>query len=228
MVIGVVSKGFNLQADIDKAVEKYSLLNRVYSVSDGIIHLVGEIEVVDHADVFIDIFEVEIYYPKEFPKRFPMVFETGGKIPREPEKRHVMPRNYNLCLAVELEEILVCKHGITTLWFLNNIVVPRLAEEYRVSRGEKYQREYSHHDLDGTWEFLMKELGTKDARIVLTLIEAMALRQLPRADKLCLCSSGKLYKYCHRPKVVQLQNLGGELLNKIYRALSEQPYKGIN
>lgn len=213
---------YNLEKDINNVLSKYSLL-KYNSISQKVY---GEIEILGESGKFIDIFNVQIILPSHFPKCFPKVIETEQKIPRK-IIRHVMPKTNHLCLAVQFEEILLCSKGITLLWFIDKVLVPRLAEEFRVNNGEKYQKEYSH-DFGGTWEFLMKKLDLKTPDLVLKFIEALANKKKPNGNSLCLCGSKELYRLCHKKQVLNILQLNNKLLKLLYTQLLNNPYKGIN
>ena len=149
----------NFEKDINIVLQKFPLL-KYYDTENT---LRGEIELLTESGKYIDIFSVEIIIEKCFPNCFPKVLEIGGKIPRE-VARHIMPKTNYLCLAVEIEEIFLCKNGITLIWFIDKVLVPRLCEEFRVNNGQKYQKEYSH-DFGGTWEFLFKKLNIDNPEI---------------------------------------------------------------
>ena len=213
---------YSWNKDLNKVLNKYNLLK--YDSNSRCLR--GEIELVSDSGNYIDIFNVEIFIPEDFPKSFPKVVETGEKIPRI-VARHVMPKFNYLCLAVDIEEILICKQGITLLWFCDKVLVPRLCEEFRVNNGEKYQKEYSH-DFVGTWEFLMKHLKLKNEKLVLKFIKAMANKKMPKGDKPCLCDSGSEYRLCHKKAVLSLQHLNNKNINILRDLLLKQPYNGTN
>ena len=213
---------YSFNKDIETVLKKYTLLeyNRYTRI------LTGEIELFSESGGYIDIFEVEIKIPDCFPRCFPKVTEIGGKIPRT-VTRHVMPDSNYLCLAVWVEELLICKNGITLQWFIDKVLVPRLCEEYRVNNGERYQQEYSH-DLGGTWEFLMKKLELNNPETVLNFLETLANKKRPNGNSLCLCRSGKSYSQCHKKQMKSIQHMTIEQLTKLYELLKHNPYKGPN
>lgn len=214
---------YNRKQDINEVLSKYYLL-KYDSLNNK---LLGEIELISEiTGKYIDIFSVEILIPDGFPKCFPKVIETEEKIPRS-VSRHVMPNTNYLCLAVDIEEILLCKQGISLLWFLDKVLTPRLCEEFRVNNGEKYQKEYSH-DSGATWEFLKKHLELSNMDLVLKFSKALANKKTPSGNSPCLCDSGLEYRLCHKRKVLSLQHMKNETLKKIYNRLLNNPYKGVN
>jgi len=212
---------YNLDYDIKEVLSNYELLK--YNSNSK--KFSGEIEVIK-GGLFIDIFSIEIIIPNCFPRCFPKVIEIGNKIPRK-VARHVIPKTNHLCLAVEIEEFLLCQGGITMKWFIDKVLVPRLCEEYRVINGEKYQKEYSH-DFGGTWEYLMKVLNVNEPEIVMKFIKALADKKRPTGNSLCLCESNKPFRLCHKSNISTLQHLGINRLKSLYKSLIEKPYKGIN
>jgi hypothetical protein len=213
---------YYLDKDITEVLSKYKLLK--YTPYNNC--LSGDIELLSDTGKYIDIFNLEIFIPDDFPKSFPKVIETEEKIPRI-VSRHIIPKDNTLCLVVQIEELLICQNGITLLWFIDNVLIPRLCEEFRVNNGEKYQKEYSH-DFGGTWEFLMKKLEVENPELVLKFIEALANKKKPKGNALCLCGSGNSYRLCHKKSVVSLQHLNNKILKILLDLLLKQPYKGVN
>jgi hypothetical protein len=213
---------YDIKVDIKTILSDYPLLK--YDINNNVIF--GEIELESDEGIFIDIFNIDIIIPPCFPKCFPYVIENESKIPRT-VKRHVMPETNHLCLAVKTEESLLCKSGITLVWFFDKILIPRLCEEYRVSKGENYQNEYSH-DFGGTWEYLMKFFKTESTELVLKFIHVLAEKKKPKGDKLCLCDSGKQFKDCHKKQLVQMLQLKNVEIKELYNVLKNTPYKGVN
>ncbi len=218
---------YDKNKDLEKVLKKYTLLKHQVDHLNTTESLFGEIELVDEqTKTYIDTFAVEIIIPRNFPFSFPLVIEKEEKIPRC-TSRHVIPGSNTLCLALKLEERLLCLHGITLLWFIDHVLVPRLCEEYRVNRGGKYQKEYSH-EISGTWEYLMKRFETKDQSIIIALIGALAYKKTPKGNQKCLCGSGKFYRECHKPELEKLKHLGNETISKLFEALNKTPYAGVD
>lgn len=195
-----MSKFYDLNNDIETLLLEYPLLS--YSPPNKI---EGTVTLITDDGFPLQNFELQILIPKGFPFTFPLVTETGGFIPRSPE-RHIFPTNNNLCLGV-LEEIFIkCKQGITLIWFMENVLLPRLAEEYLVDKGGKYQREYSH-GVEGVWEFYQGLFKSSDRRLILSLIEmSLGLRTILKNTARCPCGGGKKFTKCHRRSVFELDS----------------------
>jgi len=120
-------KKFDIWKDIKTVTDKFPLLKVDFDT--GRTRFVGEIELLDpHEGTYIDIFKVEIILPELFPYCFPSVIELDGDIPKTIE-RHVIPVSGRLCLAIVFEEFMLCRNGISTLWFIERILIPRLADD---------------------------------------------------------------------------------------------------
>lgn len=206
---------FSLKDDLATAVHHFPLLR--INEFNGELVLSGEIEILHPVeDKLIDTFSVEISFPKKYPFCFPKVKETSMKIERTPD-RHVFTNTNTLCFAVQTEELLTCKSGITLLWFLNNVLVPRLAEEFIVINGGKYAHEYSHGPL-GDIEFYCEKFGIKEHNLVIHYLKLIVQGTLPKHYEKCSCGSGVKFKKCHRILFEDLKSLGDNYLSyEIYR-----------
>ncbi|MBO6516067.1 MAG: SEC-C domain-containing protein [Bacteroidia bacterium] len=209
--------------DVQQAVDAYPGL--IYSEFNGERHLKGSIKVEDvDSGIVVDEFEVDLVFPENYPYCFPKVFEISGKIERI-DDRHVFPADGSLCLGVEPEEILRCKHGITIRYFIDRVLIPRLAEEFIVNNGGDYQREYAH-GIYGLWQFYMKMFESKDRQTILKLLRCMGDQSLPRGHKPCPCGSGKKFKRCHFKNILQfVNNFDSNYLRKQYELLSSSLFK---
>lgn len=214
---------FNIKEDIKAALIKYSGLK----LDDGgeAIIVKGDIDVLDPKTlVSIDTFSVELSYPPCFPYCFPFVIETSNKIPRTLD-RHVFVNDGGiLCLAVKPDEKLQCARGITTLRFLDRVLVPRLAEEYVVNNGGKYEHEYPH-TKNAIWEFYMKLLNVQKPEKILPFFDMLINNNLPKGFWPCTCGSAKKFKQCHLQNVVDIGKLGTPYLKEQYKWLMENQYK---
>jgi hypothetical protein len=186
----------------------------------------GEIEINTKEGDFVEIFELRIEIPKSFPNSFPLVFETGKNIPRI-ITRHVMPKTNNLCLAVTLEERLLCRNGITLTWFFEKVLIPRLFEEFRVNNGLNYQKEYSH-DFGGIWEFLMCEFKTENTDLIIDFVAMISQKKRPKGKSLCPCNSDQAFSNCHKPSFRTFELFGNSIMVNLHNTLIKYPYKGRN
>lgn len=202
--------------DIELALNFYPELE--IKESNGQIEVIGEI-VLEHPGIGeYDRYSVSIFFPKGYPKVFPRVIEGSEKIPRIAD-RHVN-RDNTLCLAVEPEEKLICRNGITFKYFLDKVLIPHLSREtYRQLSGKYEDGEYSH-GIEGLWEFFFTRFETEDKEVVIIELERMLQKnRLPRRNSLCFCDSKIKFKKCHLKKWRDLTPLGDSYLGAILAIL---------
>lgn len=195
--------------DIDLALKFYPELD--LKESNGQIRVAGNI-VLKHPEIGeYDKYSVSIDFPNGYPKQFPRVTEESKRIPRIPD-RHVNTDN-TLCLAVEPEEKLICKNGITFKYFLDKVLVPHLSREtYRSLSGKYEDGEYSH-GVEGLWEFFSYKLKTTDKKAVVDELERMLQRsRWPGRNAQCFCGSEMKFKKCHLKKWREVMVLGDDYL----------------
>ena len=199
--------------DIQSTLKRYPGLK--YTEDNGNPLIYGEVELL-HKELNspIDEFSIEMRFPSQYPYYFPEVIETGGKIERIPQ-RHLFVRNNNeLCLGVPPEIYLRCRNGITIEWFMENVLMPRLAEEYNVNHGGAYLNEYPHNRTEALWRFYSTVLKTNDRDLILLLLDGIISNRLPKGFQPCLCGGNQKFKKCHRNCANELIPLGREYLSE--------------
>ncbi|MBE0662565.1 MAG: SEC-C domain-containing protein [Bacteroidales bacterium] len=165
-----------------------------------------------------DKYSVSIDFPNGYPKQFPRATEKSKKIPRITD-RHVNKDN-TLCLAVEPEEKLICRNGITLKYFLDKVLVPHLSREtYRSLSGKYEDGEYSH-GIVGLWEFFGDKLKTTDKKLIVNEFKIMLQsKRWPERNTPCLCGSKVKFKKCHLKKWKELAVLGDDYMRNILAML---------
>ncbi|AEA44970.1 SEC-C metal-binding domain-containing protein [Fluviicola taffensis] len=194
--------------DIRKAITHFPLLK---IIENGKFLLVeGDIVLSDREYGEVDRYSVSISFLKCYPNCFPKVIETSKKIPRK-DFRHVNPDG-TLCLAVEPEERLISKNGITFKFFLDKVLVPHLSREtFRELNGEYADGEYDHGNA-GIWEFYIKKLDNTDKKQVLLELNEIRTSKWIGRNEPCTCGSNKKFKNCHLNKWEEIKRLGDEYL----------------
>ena len=147
-----------LKKEIARALEYYQGL--ALDTSGILYRVFGSLDILHTDGRIIDTFSIELKYPERFPFCYPSAKETGNRIPPIAD-RHVYTDTKNLCLGTPEDETLKCINGINTRWFIEKILIPRLADEHRVCNGYPYTHEYAHRS-EGRWKFLMKKFEQKD------------------------------------------------------------------
>ena len=157
----------------------------------------GELDLVDEQRNCHDMYSVEIHPVSSYPNRFPLVFEVGGRIPRNIDW-HVFESDGHCCICTYPEEILTCREGITLSTFVENQVTPYFySQTFRRLKGY-FLNERSHGFLGDT-EFFSEVLETKDIRKMTRWLYFILQRKEPdRVAKKCFCGKNVMYRHCHR------------------------------
>lgn len=163
---------------------------------DGKPIVAGELELIDAEGVNHGSYFIEIHAVEEYPYRFPFVFETGGKIPRNIDW-HIFESDGHCCLKNQPEEILLCKAGITLQGFIEKEVKPYFFNQlFREKHG--YFLQERSHGLLGEFEFFFDLFKTKDLLRLYELMSYVVKRLEPGRTENCFCGSKEKYRRCHR------------------------------
>jgi hypothetical protein len=163
---------------------------------DGKPIVAGELELIDAEGVNRGSYFIEIHSVEEYPYRFPFVFETGRRIPRNIDW-HIFEGDGHCCLKNQPEEILLCKAGITLLVFIEKEVKPYFFNQLFREKHGYFLLERSH-GLLGELEFFIDLFKTKDLLTLYELMSFVAKRIEPGRTENCFCGSKEKYRRCHR------------------------------
>ena len=207
---------FNLKTDIEKALRKYpSLMLKVF---DGFPFVQGVFTAYDKTSkTEIEDYDVLIWFAKKYPYAFPLVTETGGKIPKN-LSRHVKGDG-TFCFANWQDELSICKNGITFIWFLDEILNTHLCREYVKEKTTKYPTGERSHGIEGIWEGFYDVLGTTHKPKVLEELELILNHYQIGRNTTCYCNSGKKYKACHEKIECEITRIGKSNATGIFELL---------
>jgi len=152
-------------------------------------------------------FLIEIHYKDGFPYRFPKLFEVGGDIPCGSDWHKYS--DSSCCITVEPDEILKCKIGISLSTFVNNEVIPHLANQLHRKITGKYLNEYSHHK-EGLFEFFSELMKTTNKKLWCEYVLCSFGKKkinIARNEK-CFCGSGIKFKKCHNVIFNKIREIG--------------------
>lgn len=184
------------QEQLNDVLIKYPYLNK--GVTNGVIILRGTIDITDNNGKIWDTYQIEIHPMDEFPYCFPKLFEVGGKIPKNVDW-HVYTADGSCCLTVIQKEIYACVNGITILEFIENWVIPYLANQtYRFKTGNYANGEYAHNGLLATIEFYQELFKTSNIDLIINYIFRIVSISRPNRTELCFCGSKQKFRNCHK------------------------------
>jgi len=158
--------------------------------------LSGIIDLQSEKGSLIDSYLLKIVSIPEYPSRFPHVFETTGRIPKNIDW-HVYPSDGHFCISSIPEEILICRKGINLDDFIEDHIKPFLFnQKYREDNG--FFLKERPHGHEGTIEFFTEIFKTDDLMAIAKSLYFVKQRKEPNRVNLCFCGSGKKYRKCHR------------------------------
>ncbi len=170
----------------------------------------GQLAIVDEEDTLWHTYDVEIHHTENYPKSFPIVYETGGAIQRIADWH--INSDGSCCLDNEFSQQIKCFKGIKLIDFIRNELLPWLANQsYRRVTGNYVNGEQGHGDI-GRIEFFMLELKAPNLKVCVEWMIELAKRQkLPR-QATCFCGSGNKWRHCHKPIFEKLQPISSVAL----------------
>lgn len=195
---------------LDLVIKKYP--NLKITELDGFKFLKGILEIKNDKCETVGNFSIEIKYRKEFPYRFPYLYEVGGDIPNLANWHKY--QDDSCCITVYPDEILKCKDGITLLSFIENYAIPYFANQlYRLQYDKYLNGEYSHGN-NGLIEFYSALFKTTDRLKWREYVNIVSLGKTLKMErnKPCFCGSGLKYKFCHDKIFYNIKRIGVNLI----------------
>ncbi|RYX87682.1 hypothetical protein EON73_00920, partial [bacterium] len=145
----------------------------------GLIYLPGE------EGEICDTYQIRIVPTNEYPNRFPLLFETGGKIPINFDW-HVFETDGHCCILTLPEELLICKNEITLLDYIEKQVKPYLFNQtFRRLHG--YFLKERSHGITGWIEYFSELFQTTNILKIVSWLRFILKGQEPNRVQLCFC-----------------------------------------
>jgi|SRR5690606_32311116 len=206
-------------------IEKHKGLS--YKNDKGIPCLFGSLILTDAYGAIEDTYQIEIKAVPNYPNSFPLVFETGGRIPKNIDW-HIFESTGNCCLASPPEEIICCANGLTLLSFVDNQVKNYFYSQIFRNQNGYFLKERSHGNR-GWIEFFEEIFLTNNIfNIEFGLNQIILGKKIDRVST-CFCGSGKKYRKCHKKSYDILSKLSLDTIKLFLYALKEtREYKIAN
>jgi hypothetical protein len=186
-----------LQKEVEKAYPQLGFLIR-----NGTVFLSGNFLLRDDGKV-VDSFLIEIEFPFNFPKRIPVVYEIGNRIPKIAD-RH-MYRDGRACLYLPFQLSEIFPEGSGLLDFLNGPVLSFfVSQSYYELTGEWPFGEWPHGP-DAIIEYYGSVLGTSNKNLIINYLQVISKKEI-KGHWLCPCGSGKILRDCHYTLVKKLHH----------------------
>lgn len=144
-----------------------------------------------------DFYDISIEL-SPYPEYFPVVYETGERIPKE-ENRHIYSDSGSCCFTTNAKAQILLKTVISSLVdFMKEIVVPYfMNNSYYELNGRYFNEEYSHGPIgvvEGYRDILQISDDLRIAKIMLDYLNNGKLN----VHQNCYCGSGNTLLRCKR------------------------------
>lgn len=160
---------------------------------------------VSGSEKLIASFDIRIELPDNFPVDVPLVFETGGKIPKIPD-RHFNKDGNSACLFVKPQRWEVWPLGSGIGKFISGPVRDFFfSQAYYDLEGKWPYGDWRHGD-DGIIDYFIKRLSVSDKKMLLAVVR-LSLAGIPVRQTKCPCNNAKRFKKCHWSKIQDLKKI---------------------
>ena len=170
---------------------------------EGTLSFVGAFPV-RHEGRDVDRFYLRMVVPLDFPRRWPQVWETAGRIPHTMD-RHVVPNDGDLCVMLPDEAYLTLSPDITLLLqYLDGPVRNYFLGQLCVEQGQPWPWGEHEHGLPAVTKFYGEFLKLDDERAIMAVLYHV-WEGRHKGHWLCPCRSGLIIRKCHGDRMAQLR-----------------------
>lgn len=211
---GLLNNGFKLFKEQAHLLAYQFPELKYFEDGNGIPEVAGSLILSDDQGMVIDTYQIRIVCTPDYPLSFPLVYETGGRIPVNIEW-HVYPEGH-ACICSIPDQIIACNKGITLGDFIDRQVNPYFFNQKHRELHGFFLKERSHGD-QGNIEFFIEIFQTNDLQIIAQKLLYIKSNPEPNRVAACFCGSGKKYRHCHRHVFKLFKHLPGNILELFIR-----------
>lgn len=191
------------EEQVAEAIGKHKELS--FKIEDGVPCVFGSIILTNEDGNVEDTYQIKIKAVTDYPFRFPLLFETGGRIPKNFDW-HIFEGNGNCCIASPPEEFIICSSGLSLISFIENQVKNYFYSQIFRNQNGYFLKERSHGNK-GWIEFFEETFMTTNIfNIEFGLNQILEGKKIDRVS-ICFCGSGKKYRKCHKKSYDVLSKL---------------------
>lgn len=162
----------------------------------------GTLVVPSPTGIVLDRYQISIEIPADFPASLPIVRETGGRIPWDPDF-HV-ETNGIACVMLPDERWRIFPESAPFTDFIDGPVQNFFLGQSLVELGEDWPFDEWEHGERGILEYYKQLFESEDPATVLRYLRMLSKRTLKKHWK-CPCGSGKKVRKCCEPKIKDLR-----------------------
>lgn len=178
---------------------------------EGVPELTGTLPLTDDQGEWVDGYEIKIVSTPDYPLSFPLVFETGGRIPVNIDW-HVYPDGHT-CICTIPEEMIVCGKGINLPIFFNEWIKPYFFNQKHREMHGFFLKERPHGPA-GNIQFFCEIFRTDDLRHIAEMLTYIRLKPEPNRVQDCFCGRREKYRRCHREAFRMFRALSNDKLDQ--------------
>jgi len=146
-------------------------------------------------------FDLRIELSFKFPHDEPKVFETGGRIPRTPE-RHI--NGGGDCCVTVWEDWLARTNDATFAAYLTGPLREYFLGQHVFELTGEWPFDERPHGENGLYEAYAEVLGIRNRKKEVLYHLRLLSKDWPRGHWPCPCGSGKKLRHCHREEMMAL------------------------
>ncbi len=173
---------------------------------------------ITHEGEELDRYAVEIVLLADYPDILPLVFEVGGRVPRDAD-HHINRETGEACLFLPDERWRVCPPGIGFLEFLSGPVRDFFLGQSVFQRTGEWPFGQRPHGAAGIREYYSELIGTSDLTVILGYLWCLS-RPALKGHWPCPCGRGKRLRDCQRSQLEDLRS-------KIPQAVAAKSYEAL-
>ncbi len=200
------------RAQIVNAIDDFQPLLALRDIPQGWI-LEGRFEAKGATEELLGTFKVRIELQDRYPNKEPIVFETDGRIPRDPD-RHVN-KNGSICYGI-WEEWLFNHRDWSISSYFEKCLRPYFLSQIYFEHHKKWPGQERAHYRQGILEaarvIIEREGGRAEA---IRTLGCLSKRVPPRGHWLCPCNSGKMIRHCCKERLWRLYQPENRLVIKM-------------
>lgn len=183
-------------------------------IENGACRIRGTLPIRD-GDRELDRYQIEVALPDDYPHSMPRVWETAGRIPRDPD-RHTFVDGA-LCLGTPIALWIDLQGNFSIDRVLDIPIRGFLIGNSLVEQGQPWPQEWSHGAV-GLLDHLRELLGIKRQVMAASFLLALATGKVTKHSP-CPCQSGKRLFKCHREGFRALKHVPAPILDQTARLI---------
>lgn len=179
-----------------------------FVVENDIVYVRGSFPLIFEGNI-LDRYSVELQLATNHPAGLPVVRETGGRIPRHPD-RHIVATDGTACVLIPDERWRLWPVGTPLKDFLTGPLHSFFLAQSMVEEGQPWPFGQWAHGAKGIFQYYRELLKTSNLRVITTYLDYLAAKHV-KGHWACPCGSGGRVRDCH---LGQIKNLRDKISRK--------------